>query len=368
MPYAVELGSETDETLVELTGHDITTVDVKLTHTQLADWTIETHHDPSLTNYADVFAPMTLYWVDPVTEEREVLFHGQVVKHVRKNAGPGSQARSVLEGHCRAFSNLRRSAPVEIITYEDITARDAIEDYWLVYTPFQATVHEQPLERLPPIDSVELTDDHLTNLQKLHERANFVFSIDHNSPALEVTSMSRGSFSRSASWEIDGRAETEALSVEHDDDRRDYANIVIARGAHDEEHGGRLRWDAVNGNEINRLRDKGCPPGKSCAVAKVSDPDAETLGEVQTMAETELARRVEAGKTKGTLDVIPTWVQPGFSYDVEALDEENLLLETVNYTFGGRNETASLEFSDYFGYARDVATLRGQVSRIVNTL
>lgn len=368
MSYVVELGREADRNLVELRSQDIVNASVKLTHSQLVDWTIETKYDADFTTFAEIFAPMRLYWEDPSTGDREVLFHGQVVRHRRQNTGPGEHATSIIEGHDRGFTHLRRSAPIEIEDYSGYTAQQAIEHYWTIHTPFDATVEPQPLDNLPPIDAMELTDDHLTNLQKLHDRANFVFSVDHAAPGLEVHSMARGQVKRNSSWELAGRGESEAMSVEYDDDRRSYANIVVALGSHDEDQGGRLRWDAVNANEVQRLRDAGCPPGKSCAVAMVTDPNAGTLGEVRTMAETELSKRVEARKTQGTISVIPTWVQPGYAYDVDALGEDELVLEDINFDFGGTNETAKLDFVDHFGYAQDVATLRGQISRIVDTI
>lgn len=361
MTYRIELGTAQDGTLLELDGADISRPRFNISHSQLADWSFQTHYDPDLTQYADVFAPIRVYWEDTV------LFRGEVVRHKYTNDGPGGKSVSTLEGHDRAFTRLKRSAPLEIVEYEGVSARDAIEDYWALRTPYEADVADQPLDDLPPIDHVELTDNHLSNLQKLHDRANFVFSMDHASGALEVTSMARGQRTRDAAWELGGRSESEALSVGHDDDRREYANIVVALGAHDEAEGGRLRYDAVNPNEIARLRGLGCPPDKSCAIAMVSDPDAETPGEVRTMAETELARRVEQRKTKGEIDVLPTWVQPGFAYDVDALDEDGLVLEDVTLNVG-IGETATLTFIDHFGYAKDVATLRGQVQNIVSTL
>lgn len=362
MSYRIELGTRQNDNLIELDGSDVSSAEFTIKHSQLVDWSFDTHYDPVLTEYAEIFAPIRVYWNDTV------LFRGEVCRHEYTNDGPGGQSLSRLEGHDRAFTRLKRSAPLEIVTYENTSARDAIQDYWFVHTPYTATVHEQPLENLPPIDSLELAgDDHLTNLQKLHDRANFVFSIDHSSAPLTVTSMSRGQLKRGAAWELPGRAEADASSVKHDDDRRNYANIVIALGAHNEEEGGRLRYDAVNPNEIQRLRDAGCPPGKSCAIAMVSDPDAETPGEVRTMAETELARRVEQRKTKGEVTILPTWVQPGFAYDVDALDEDGLVLEEISLNLGF-DQTASLTFIDHFGYAKDVATLRGQIRNIVSTL
>lgn len=366
MTYRIELGRPSNDNLVELAGTDVSSPSVDLTHSQLSKWSFDTHYDPGFTQYAEIFAPMRLYWSPPIGSDR-VLFRGEVVKHKRVDGGPGSNAHSRLEGHCRGFTTLRRDAPLEIVEYSNIAPRDAIADYWANYTPYDATVHDQPLDDLPPITSAEFTDDHLSNLQKLHERAGFIFTIDHSGADLSVTSMARGQVTRDAAWELDGRAESTATNVEHEDDRRDYANIVIGLGATGDD-GDRMRWDAVNTTEIQRLRDAGCPPGTSCAVAIVSDPDAETLDEVQTMAETELSKRVEESKTKGKIDVIPTWVQPGFAYDVAALGEDGLTLESISFNIGGTDANATLEFIDRYGYARDVATLRGQIHRIKHSL
>lgn len=367
MSYRIEIGYPGEGNVTRLEANDLAgNPSVKLSHSQMVDWSLDTHYDPGFTTYAETFAPIRLFY-QPAVGQEEVLFRGEVVRHSREDGGPGSNALSRIEGHCRQFTQLKRSAPLEIVTYTNISARDAIQNYWRNFTPFDATVHEQPLDNLPPIESVELTDDHLSNLQKLHDRANFVWSVDHSSPDLEVESFARGHEKRPSLWELDEREESEAISVKHDDDRRDYANIVIGLGG-SANGGGRLRYDAVNTNEIERLRNAGCPAEKSCAVVVVSDSDAGTLDEVQTMAETELSKRVEERKTKGSISVIPTWVQPGFSYDVEALDEDDLVLDTVEIDIGNPGASGSLNFVDEYGYARDQATLRGQIKRIVDSL
>lgn len=364
MTYRIELGE--GDTLVEIDGTDLSSPSIKLSHSQLVDWSFDTHYDAGFTTYAETFQPMRIYWDPPVGSQR-ILFRGVVCRHSREDGGPGSNAISRVEGHDRGFTYLKRSAvPQEIVTYSNISARDAIQSYWDNYTPYEAEVHPQPLENLPDIEEVELTEDHLTNLQKLHDRANFVYTPDHQSPELKVTSMSRGDVKREASWELDTRAESTATNVKHDDDRRNYANIVVGLGSAD--GGGRIRYDAVNQPEIQRLRDLGCPPEKSCAVKVVSDPDASTMQEVQTMAETELSKAVEERKTKGSIDIIPTWIQPGFAYDVEALGSEDLVLESIDLSIGGTDANATLEFVDEYGYANDIATLRGQINRIVDTL
>lgn len=367
MTYRVELGREENDNLVRINGSDISSPSVKLTHSQLSDWSFDTHYDAGFTQYAEIFAPMRLYWSPPVGSDR-VLFRGQVVKHKRSDGGPGSQAKSRLEGHCRAFTHLKRDAPTQFVQFQDTSARDAIEIYWEEYTDYDATVREQPLDNLPPITDATFTDDHLSTIQKLHERAGFIFTFDHAGDELTVTSMGRGQVTRDAAWDLDDREESTATKVDHEDDRRDYANIVIGLGATQEGSDERLRWDAVNTNEIQRLRDAGCPPGQSCAVAVVSDPEAKSLNEVQTMAETELSKRVEERKTKGKIDVIPTWVTPGFAYDVNALEEEELVLESIDFKIGGTSANASLEFIDRYGYAKDLATLRGQIHRITHSL
>jgi hypothetical protein len=163
------------------------------------------------------------------------------------------------------------------------------------------------LNDLPVVDDLELTDDHFSNLQTLHDRANFQFTIEHGDGPLAdlpVTSYQEGDEVRSAPPEYDAPVERRT-----EVDATEYANVVAVRGR--ESGGSRpfgVREDAGEITDVGRrIR------------LTLTDPRVTTQAGAEFVAISVLDDLVDQNRREGTI-AIPARTpifEPGFARPVD---------------------------------------------------
>ena len=113
-----------------------------------------------------------------------------------------------------------------------------------------------------------------------------------------------------------------------------------------------LRYEAAvrDDAEIERLTDLGLTEEEATQTTVVTDPELSTSDEVQAQAFNELEGVVGNRLPSGSIDIVPTFIPPGYAYPVEefeTVDGEvpSKVLEKVAYSEGyGQDAKGSLKF------------------------
>jgi len=192
-------------------------------------------------------------------------------------------------------------------------------------------------------------ENDLQNIKDLASLARYNFVFDHAGDADAIEAFPVG-------FENPDGVEWMATGWSRRDGDQDYANRVVARGAtkpeDERENPDDLRYEAAvrDDAEIERLTDLGLTEEEATQTTVVTDPELSTSGEVRAQAFNELAGVVGARLPSGSIDIVPTFIPPGYAYPVEefeTVDGEvpSKVLEKAAYSEGyGQDAQGSLEF------------------------
>ncbi|QPL12250.1 hypothetical protein HrrHc1_145 [Halorubrum phage Hardycor1] len=191
------------------------------------------------------------------------------------------------------------------------------------------------------IEDQTFTNDHLTNLQSLHEQANMRFVVDHMSEGREAESFPIGETAPSAvSWNT--------INATRDLDVSDYANRVVLRGATkppaEREDPTDLRYEAAATyeTEVARLTDLGLTEDEALLSVTLVDPRLKSQTAVNQQVASQLIDRVRERELAGDVSIEPTLVPPGYRYEVPSFDGEALDLVSVSFSV----DSGTLKFRD----------------------
>lgn len=239
---------------------------------------------------------------------------------------------------------------------EDSTTSPAVDDAGHVLDRLRVL---GDLNDLPVIDDLELTDDHFSNLQTLHDRANFQFTIEHGSGALAdlpVTSYQEGDETRPAPAEYDAPVERRSRV-----DATQYHNEVAVRGR--ESGGSRPYAVREDADEITDV-------GRRIRLT-LTDPRITTQAGAEFTAISILDYLVDQNRREGTI-VIPALapiVAPGFARPVDFGDGTvDRTIESVILRHSGDELLQEHEFNPPDDLGRRIARLERDTRALDATL
>ena len=192
-------------------------------------------------------------------------------------------------------------------------------------------------------------ENDLQNIKDLASLARYNFVVDHAGDADAIEAFPVG-------FENPDGVEWMATGWSRRDGDQDYANRVVARGAtkpeDERENPDDLRYEAAvrDDAEIERLTDLGLTEEEATQTTVVTDPELSTSDEVQAQAYNELEGVVGNRLPSGSIDIVPTFIPPGYAYPVEEFETVDgevpvKVLEKVAYSEGhGQDAQGSLEF------------------------
>lgn len=205
---------------------------------------------------------------------------------------------------------------------------------------------------LAVIENEDFTDDHLTNLQNLHDKGNMRFTIDHIAEGLEVESYPIGHTGPTVSWQT--------LSATRELDMSDYSNHLVLKGGKDA-NGDRYISKARDTDEIQFLENLGMNNGEITTIE--IDPQLESQSEVAFEVYARLKEYVRQRDVKGQLDIKATLVPPGYSYHVS---EFGVDMDLESVSFG--TDSATLEFERERSLVSSVIDVTSDLSKIKELL
>lgn len=177
-----------------------------------------------------------------------------------------------------------------------------IGDYTTAITRCEVFVPDQ--SGYSTIDSVDLEGTQLDVIQELHDLGGYEFIVDDYTD-LNVHSFPVGATAGEPNWQI--------TSADRSLDYTNYANKVTVVGATD---GGTTNTATrQNDDEIAEMQSRGVD--ENGIVEKFEkNPDVVTQSEVDSRAEKLLSESVQERDEKGSLEITPQLVTPGYSYNV----------------------------------------------------
>lgn len=223
---------------------------------------------------------------------------------------------------------------------------------------------------LPVIDEQELSDDHMTNVQNLCDQAGYTAVVLPHRER-EVVAFPTGSEQRDAHFDI--------VEANPDRDTREYANAIIVVGGtvddeEDDEVGiGRYVGTAEDEDEIQRRIDAGLPERKARVSRVITDRRLESQRAVDQTAIQKLQKAVRNRLLTGSIEIAPTVVMPGVTYDVPELnpqedDETQFDAEEVSFSIGHGTGNAQVNFAENESLVQDVSATRLSLSQIQQLL
>lgn len=156
------------------------------------------------------------------------------------------------------------------------------------------------------IENQTFTGSHLENLQKLADRAGgrFVPIHDPDEANWTIEAFSEGDVSEDASWHT--------LNRKRKIQATDYANKIVGFGAI--VSGSRLRTELESQKEIDAVGET--------VTRTFTDVSLKTQSALDSQTRVALGRAVKKDELTGTIDVVPTALDPGKTYPVPAWDSE----------------------------------------------
>lgn len=189
---------------------------------------------------------------------------------------------------------------------------------------------------LPVIDGQTFRGSPLQVLQDLHRHGGYRFAVDHAATdangnlTKKAESFSTGSVTKTADWSVINRNPKLSFA--------DYANEVTVWGALQND-GTRPTVTLQDDSEVSQY---GKQPYSEI------NPRLDTLDAVKSYARSKLASKVEERTRKGTLQVLPTDILPGYDYPVDWLADGTTTdtpLNRVEFQEGADQLEGRLQFS-----------------------
>jgi len=211
-----------------------------------------------------------------------------------------------------------------------------------------------------------LSDTDLENLKTLCNLARFNFAIDHTADGKRIDAFPIGTEGESVDWD--------AKDWNRRDGDANYANRVVARGARkpeeEQEDEDDLRYEAVavDDDEIERLMGLGLTEEEATISTVITDPELQSREEVAQQAFNNLEGFVERRLPTGNIDVVPTFIPPGFAYSIPQFEREGetpvKTLESIIFDQRYNSTRGSLEFEPVRNWVNAVTPIDNDVSGI----
>lgn len=186
---------------------------------------------------------------------------------------------------------------------------------------------------LPIIGSSGLTldaDSHFENMQTLHGEGQMRFVVDHRDPDLVVESFRTGdqTLLQTQDWTTDG-----ADAVTRERDTADYFNEVTV-----------YPDPSASGVSATTVRDTDEETRVGVRESRARQTDATTTSEVNQEARKALREGTAADRFSGSIQIVASYVAPGYPYQPTEFDGDQSNLERVSITKDGTAVTGSLSF------------------------
>ena len=209
-----------------------------------------------------------------------------------------------------------------------------------------------------------LSEDDLQNIKDLANIARYNFVIDHTADDKRIEAFPIGTEGEDVEWVTKDWSRT--------DGDADYANRVVARGARkpederEDEDDIRFEASVTDEDEIERLTDLGLSEEEATVSTVVTDPEWDTQDVVQQQAFGALAGVVESRLPSGQLDIVPTFVKPGYAYPIAEFEDGNgdvptKVLEQVRYSEEYGNARGTLRFEPVQNWVEAVTPVEQDV-------
>lgn len=216
------------------------------------------------------------------------------------------------------------------------------------------------------IDELDLSDSHKDNLRTLCQRGRMHWSIDHTADGKRIDVFPIGT---------EAEAEWSTKNWSRTDGSTDYANRVVARGARkpEEEQEGEedIRYEAVvtDNDEIQRLVDLGLPEEQATISRVISDPEWQSQETVNQQAFAALEGFVESRLPSGTINIVPTFIRPGYAYQIPEFEVPNgdvptKTLEQVQFSQSYDGASGSLQFEAVQNWVSALSPVEDDVGSI----
>ncbi|OIB56594.1 hypothetical protein [Natrialba sp. SSL1] len=217
---------------------------------------------------------------------------------------------------------------VRLSPHEPDGLQDATPRYGYAGQDVTDWILKVDLSSLGVIEDDRFEDNDLANLQELHSRGDYRFTlIPSEDGPIQVRSYQRGTWELEADWH--------AIDRDRNVTTENYWNAVTIKGPRDEETGERPVTTRGDADEIDRVNER----------LEYTDirNDLETEADRATVATQKLLEAVDQAEITGTIEAAPTLILPGPRYYVDTWDAW-VDLEELRYSdqFGGGN--ALLDF------------------------
>jgi hypothetical protein len=199
------------------------------------------------------------------------------------------------------------------------------------------------------IDSLELTESHLDNIQQLLDYGDYTLIIEHEESSKPTISYPYGKADSSVQKQLPGRIDDQNPGV----NAENYGNRVILRGAEDSNGN---RPEAIV-EDSDAITDDGrviLPPG-----SPFYDNDLTTGAGVQTKAESLLEQAQRAGEIRGSVTLgLPHKAIAGYQFEVDfGNGPRYLTAEEVEIQDGDRQTGTTINFDRRSGLASEIEQL-----------
>lgn len=178
---------------------------------------------------------------------------------------------------------------------------------------------------IPVIESETFEGSQLDVAQDLHQRAGMRFTIEHKKDSLPVESFRAGDVTKTLP-DLDEKRRTTRS------DFSEYFNDVTVRGQRS--GGSRLSHNVSDSSEVSSFGRRHFD---------TTDPSLTTLNDLKVAARQLLIEKIRERDKKGTIEIAPQNITPGFSYD-NPFDTGTIPIEETMYQVRNGNITGSLEF------------------------
>lgn len=203
---------------------------------------------------------------------------------------------------------------------------------------------------------LDVERNHFDNLQKLHRKGDFGWTIEHGSESISnipVFSYPRGQETRSLS-DIDEIESTPEV------DSNQYYNTITLQGQKLDD-GTRPQVDVQDDTAVSN-------DGKNISPGVLRDPNVTTDAEATFRARALLRKALKNGELRGQKTIPPTFaIEPGYAYPVSWLDdptrEQTAEEVSIRKSISGSAET-TLDFVKRNDLARDIEELRNNTDAV----
>lgn len=210
------------------------------------------------------------------------------------------------------------------------------------------------------MEDQEFTGTHLDNHQKFADLGGMTFVILHGEADADVKIDAFREKTATADWVL--------LNPVRTVDVYGYANSITGRGAKPDDTTGIPSENLDNGRLVATITNEAEVTAKGETVGdSFTDPSLTTLDDLRSAIRTELGVAVEEDELTGTLEIVPTLIDPGYTYTVDEWGED-LQLQSVSYSESLGEGSGTLSFDREEGIAGEVSGLKNRTRKVEGEL